>query len=62
LWNGTGGVIRKTGRTAAGELKQESALVTAIINGKISSNDKNICVFDCQQNCQQRSNKGVVLE
>jgi hypothetical protein len=37
-------------------------LVMAIISGKISGNDKIFCAFDCQQNCQQRSNRGVVPE
>jgi hypothetical protein len=54
--------VRGTGRTAAGEVEQQSALVTAIINGEISGNDKIICVFDCQQICQQRSNKGAAPE
>jgi hypothetical protein len=62
LRNGTGAVVRGFGRTAAGAVEQESALVRAIISGKISGNDKIFCVFDCQQICQQRSNKGVVPE
>jgi hypothetical protein len=41
-------------------MEQESALVTATINGTVSGNDKFFCVFDCQQICQQRSFKGVV--
>jgi hypothetical protein len=32
--------VRGTGRTAAGEVKQENALVTAILNGKIPNNSK----------------------
>jgi hypothetical protein len=31
--------VRGFGRTAAGEVEQESALVTATINGKISGNE-----------------------
>ncbi|MGD1089786.1 MAG: hypothetical protein ABR955_13855, partial [Verrucomicrobiota bacterium] len=61
LRNGTGAVVRGFGRTAAGEVEQESALVTAIISG-ILDNGKIFCVFDCQQNCQQRSFNRVVPE
>jgi hypothetical protein len=52
----------RQGRPLAGEVKQESALVTAIISDKILGNDKIFCVFDCQQNCQQRSFNRVVPE
>jgi hypothetical protein len=31
--------VRGFGRTAAGEVEQESALVTATINGKVSGNE-----------------------
>ena len=48
----------RQGRPSACEMKQESALVTAV-RGDFPLNSG---VFDCQQNCQQRSNKRVVPE